>query len=105
MLSPALADRPLKVVIKGLPKSTATADIKGRFTGTRSPSNESFAAHAAKIEIPTSHLFSGTQMPEMLERASNRECPIKERLDTPIVSIVTLTATRQTGVAARPSQR
>ncbi|GFS49925.1 hypothetical protein TNCV_3676431 [Trichonephila clavipes] len=33
------------------------------------------------------------------------ECPIKERLKHPIVSIVTLTATRQTGVAARPSQK
>ncbi|GFV93655.1 uncharacterized protein TNCV_1717631 [Trichonephila clavipes] len=82
---PALADRPLKVVIKGLPKSTATADIRKIYW------NKESQKRPGATQCYNCNLFNHSSVncfikPRCLKCSKEHrtgECPIKERLDTP----------------------
>ncbi|GFU73144.1 nucleic-acid-binding protein from transposon X-element [Trichonephila clavipes] len=54
---PALADRPLKVVIKGLPKSTDTAEIKADLLEQGVPVMKVSQLTQRKSKFPSSHLL------------------------------------------------
>ncbi|GFT41908.1 hypothetical protein TNCV_1667581 [Trichonephila clavipes] len=74
---PALADRPLKVVIKGLPKSTATADIKADLLEQGVPVMKVSQLTQRKSKFPLPHLLVEELRPKIGIRSPKKPSPQK----------------------------
>ncbi|GFY15050.1 nucleic-acid-binding protein from transposon X-element [Trichonephila clavipes] len=89
---PPVADRPLKVVIKGLPKSTPTEEIKADLleqsflvmkVSQLTQRNSKFPLLIFLVEV-RKHVEGATDIYEVSKCCyMSGECPIKELLDTP----------------------